>query len=227
MELGSHCKDLTGKVFGSLTVIKPSHKYNSMVYWECNCKCGNTHIARGNTIAYAAKKGDIELPSCGCVELARKTIHGFRTVTNTHPAYRAYRGIMTRCYNPESPEYKWYGGVGVTICKEWLNNPEQFVQWAIDNGWRKGLHIDKDILCKQLGITPHIYSPGTCHWVTAKTNVGFATNRDNYGKHPNVKLTHEDVTEIRRRYFAGEATGVELAYAFNLKSPSSIYRLLK
>lgn len=227
MKLDKRSKDLTGQKFGSLTAVKPSHKKNGMVYWEFLCTCGNKHIARGNTVSYATKKGDPELPSCGCVEKARKTRHGFRTVKNTHPAYRVYRSMMTRCYNPNSPEYKWYGAKGVTVCDEWKQNPEAFVQWAITNGWEKGKHIDKDILCEEQGIFPHIYSPSTCQWVSAKTNVGFATNRNNYGKHPNIKLSHKDVAEIQRRYHAGEANGIELAHEYGLKSPSSVYRLLK
>lgn len=227
MVLDKRCKDLTGLVFGSLTAVKPSHVTNNMVYWEFLCVCGKTHVARGNTVKHQAKKGDPELPSCGCIEMSRKTKHGFRTVSDTHPAYRVYRGMMTRCYNPNSPEYKWYGGKGVTVCEEWKSNPEAFVQWALDNGWKKGLHIDKDILCNKLNIQPHIYSPTTCQWVSAKTNVGFATNRNNFGKHPNIKLSHEEVAEIRRKYFAGEANGTELAQEFGLKSPSSIYRLIR
>jgi len=220
-------KDITGQQFGSLTAVKLLYSGKNGTYWEYRCVCGNSHKARGNTVAYVAKKGDPELPSCGCVERARKTKHGFRAVKDTHPAYRAYRGMMTRCYNSNSPEYKWYGAKGVTVCGAWKNNPEAFVQWALQNGWAKGKHIDKDILCTQLGISPHIYSPDTCQWVSAKTNVGFATNRDNYGKHPNIKLSHKEVAEIKRKYAAGEANGVQLAQEFRLKSPSSVYRLLK
>lgn len=228
MKLGKHAKNLTNQTFGSLTAIKPTRKVNGMVYWEFRCICGAIHKARGNTVVHqATKKKDPELPSCGCIEKARKTKHGFRTIHNTHPAYRAYRGMMTRCYNPNSPEYRWYGALGVTVCDEWKNNPQAFVYWAIQNGWKKGLHIDKDILCELQGIIPHIYSPSTCQWVSAKTNVGFATNRDNYGKHPNIKLSHEQVAEIKRKYFTGEITNKsQLARDYGV-TPNTIYGLFK
>ena len=220
--------DITGQQFGSLTAIQPMYSTKGGTYWEYRCMCGKLHVARRNIVTYSAKKGDFELPSCGCIELSRKTKHGFRTAKNTHPAYRAYRSIMTRCYNSNSPEYKWYGAKGVTVYDAWKGHPETFVQWALDNGWTKDMHIDKDILCEKLGIYPHIYSPHTCQWVSAKTNVGFATNRDNYGKHPNIKLSHEEVAEIRRMYFSGEETNKsQLARDFGLLSPSSIRRLLK
>lgn len=223
-------KDITNQKFGSLTAIKPSHKNERhMWYWVFKCDCGKEHIARANVVAHQHNlKKDPQLPSCGCVELARKTKHGFRKAVNTHPAYKAYRGIMSRCYNPKDRNYKWYGAVGVTMCDEWKDNPEMFVKWSIDNGWKPNLHIDKDILCELKGIKPHIYSPDTCQWVSAKTNGAFATNRDNFGKHPNIRLSHKEVDEILRLFISGEITNKsELARMFNLKSPSSVSRLIK
>lgn len=220
-------KDITGQTFGSLTAIAFDHMgTNHMSFWQYRCKCGNTHIARANTIAHQSRKGDPEIPSCGCVELARKTKHGFRKANNTHPAYRAYRGMMSRCYDPNCPEYGWYGAIGVTVCDGWKGNPEAFVKWSLENGWAKGLHIDKDILSEAKGIYPHIYSPETCQWITAKKNVGFATNRSNYGKHPNVKLSQEQVDEILTAYKSGHAKGPELARHYGVDT-STIYRLIK
>ena len=223
---GKRSTDITGQVFGSLTAMKLDHVSNRLAYWEYLCKCGNTHIARANTIKYEAnRKNDPELPSCGCVELARKTKHGYRKANDTHPAYKAYRGMVNRCYNPNTPTYKWYGAVGVSICEEWKDKPEAFVNWAISNGWKPGLHIDKDILCKEKGIFPHVYSPETCQWITAKENVSFATNRDNFGSHPNVKLSNEDVAELLGKYFAGGVTQTALAEEYGV-TYCSISRLV-
>lgn len=228
MQLPNRAKDITGMQFGSLTALRPVSKQGSMIVWEYRCACGKLHEARANTVTYLGKRGDTEVPSCGCIELARKTKHGFRTAKNTHPAYRAYRGMMSRCYLASDSNYKWYGAVGVTVCDEWKDNPEAFVKWSLDNGWQKGLHIDKDILSEAKNIHPHVYSPKTCQWVTPKKNVGFATNRDNYGKHPNVRLSHEEVAEIIRLYMSGEVTDrTTLMEMFNLKSTSSISRLIK
>lgn len=113
-------------------------------------------------------------------------------------------------------------------CDEWKNNPEAFVKWSIENGWSKGLHIDKDILCKAKGIYPHIYSPNTCQWVKPQVNVSEASNRTNYGKHPNIRLSQEQVDEIIKLYNSDEKiTYTELAKMYGLKSPSSIARLIK
>jgi hypothetical protein len=229
MLLTKRAKDLTGQTFGSLTAIRPSHKgENNTLYWVFQCACGKEHIARGNIVQHQVKRGVPGSPSCGCVELANKTRHGFRKAKDTHPAYKAYRGLMGRCYNPSVPEYQWYGAVGVTVCPEWKDNPKAFVEWSLSNGWKKGLHIDKDILCKEKGIYLHVYSPETCQWVSAKVNVAFATNRDNYGKHPNVRLSNETVAEIEAKYFSGEETNQSaLAREYGLLSPSSIGRIIR
>jgi len=223
-------KDISGERFGSLTAIKPTHRnQNGLIFWDYLCDCGKTHNARANTIKYEVKRrGDPELPSCGCVELRRKTKHGYRRAKDTHPAYRSYRGIMTRCYNENDARYVWYGAEGVTVCDEWKDNPEAFIEWSLANGWKPGYHIDKDILCKELNISPTIYSPKTCQWVSPKVNVGFATNRDNYGKHPNVKLSHDEVNEILELYYSGEVTNKsELARMYGLLSPSSIMKIIR
>ena len=224
----SRIKDITGIKFGSLTAIKVAYVKNRMAYWEYSCVCGKTHIARANTVTHqATSKNDPELPSCGCIEVARKTKHGFRKANDTHPAYRAYRRMMDSCYNPNSKAYKWYGAIGVTVADCWKDNPEAFVKWSLENGWAKNLHIDKDIKCKAKGIYPHIYSPDTCTWTTAKLNVAEATNRTNYGKHPNVKLSQEEVDEILHLYFSGEITNQsELARMYGV-NPSSIGRLIR
>ena len=224
----SRIKDITGIKFGSLTAIKVAYVKNRAAYWEYSCVCGKTHIARANIVTHqATSKNDPELPSCGCIEVARKTKHGFRKANDTHPAYRAYRGMMSRCYNPNDTGYKWYGALGVTVADCWKDNPEAFVKWSLENGWAKNLHIDKDIKCKAKGIYPHIYSPDTCTWTTAKNNVAEATNRTNYGKYPNVKLSQEEVDEILRLYFSKEITNQsELARMYGV-NPGSIGRLIR
>ena len=59
-------KDLTGKIFGELTVIKMHNKRQTYdnghphVMWECQCNCGNKTIVSGHNL----KNGHVQ--SCGC-----------------------------------------------------------------------------------------------------------------------------------------------------------------
>ena len=225
--------DITNQKFGSLTAVEFSHKDSvGNQYWVYRCQCGKLHTARANVVKYRAKKAtdanDYEIPSCGCIEKQRKTKHGYRSVKNTHPLYKVWNSMKNRCYCTTLEEYKWYGAVGVSVCEEWLNSPEKFIEWGLANGYKKGLHLDKDILCNQKGIHPHIYSPETCQWVTPQRNVSEATSRKNYGKHPNVRLSQKQVDEILNYYFSSEITNMaELARMYGLKSNSSILRLVK
>ncbi len=59
-----------------------------------------------------------------------------------------------------------YGGRGVRMRQEWISNPAAFIQWALDNGWEKGLKVDKDIKVKG----NLIYGPECCSIVTDKEN---------------------------------------------------------
>lgn len=49
-----------------------------------------------------------------------------------------------------------------------------------------------------------------------------------FGKHPNIRLSQQQVDKILHLYFSGKETNQsELARMYGLKSPSSIGRLIK
>jgi hypothetical protein len=99
--------------------------------------------------------------------------------------FSRWSGMRTRCYNPNASDYHRYGGVGVTVCDEWKNDFKPFYDWAMSNGFEESLQLDKDILCDELGVSPKIYSPSTCKWVTRQenssySNLGFGTSVRQY-----------------------------------------------
>jgi len=100
----------------------------------------------------------------------------YRRSLRDHPLYMVWAAIKTRCYNGRCPTYHLYGGAGVVMCQEWINNPIAFIQWAINSGWKKGLVIDKDIIPKRKNTPPLIYSPTTCSVVTQKQNMNCRAN---------------------------------------------------
>ena len=124
--------------------------------------------------------------------------------------------MMDRCYDSGHTEYKRYGERGVTVCDEWRDNLLAFIEWSLANGWARGLQLDKDILCKELGIDPPVYSPETCQWVTKRVNVAAATSRDNFGRHPNVKLSHKQADDLVIPHFIHGETKAELARKFGI-----------
>lgn len=132
-------------------------------YGKYLCSCGCIKV----TLMGKVKTG--ATLSCGCY---RKTL-GEKMVANSithglsnHPLYLVYHNIIRRCYDTTVINYERYGGKGVMVCQEWRSSYKSFYDWAIENGWRKGLHIDKDI--KGNGL---LYSPETCCIVTPKENM--------------------------------------------------------
>lgn len=170
--------DLTGKTFGRLTYIKRTinGKHPKAIF---KCICGNEkelsegHVKNGGT------------KSCGCYRKEKIFKHGLRN----HPLYAVWLQMNFRCTSIKCPEYNLYGGRGVTVCKEWDTDFINFYNWCLGNGWRKGLQLDKDIKALKLGVTPILYSPEFCSFVTPK---------DNLQNTRFTKITYEKATEIRK-----------------------------
>ena len=68
--------------------------------------------------------------------------HGYANPGNIHPLYQTWVNMKRRCYDKESKLYPGWGGRGITVCQEWLD-PKTFIDWALENGWKKGLIIDR------------------------------------------------------------------------------------
>jgi hypothetical protein len=226
MDLPKRAKDLTGQRYGSLLAVRPTRlsDQGSMV-WEWRCDCGTLCEGTGTQIKAVAKAAvNPKVPSCGCVKAERaretNTTHGY----SRHPLFAIWQAMKQRCHNPNHKEYPRYGAKGVTICQEWLDNPESFVKWALDQGWRKGMHIDKDMRSDALGTTRE-YSPVTCQIVSGAVNVGYSGSRQNHQHNRRIKLKPDDIVTIKALYATGEHTQAAIAHLYGV-SKAAIQRAI-
>ena len=161
-------KDLTGEVFGRLTVVKYDRTENWRPVWECICQCGKTVFVVSGSLSSGDSK------SCGCLQLelaAKKaTKHGFGSNKNGRitPEYSCWNNIKARCYNKNNEKYPIYGGRGIKVCDRWLNSFDSFFS---DMGFRPSpkhsidrINVDGD------------YEPSNCRWATAKEQQNNRTN---------------------------------------------------
>lgn len=74
-----------------------------------------------------------------------------------------YRQMRARCYNKNNPRYKNYGGRGICVCDEWNESPAAFIGWALENGFKEGLTIDRID-------NDGNYEPDNCQWITRSEN---------------------------------------------------------
>ncbi|MCP4988678.1 MAG: hypothetical protein GY928_22295 [Colwellia sp.] len=73
--------------------------------------------------------------------------------------YRIWSGIKQRCNNKKCVIYNRYGGKGIKIYKKWNDSYVEFRDWALVNGYKNNLTIDR--VNNKKG-----YYPGNCRWAT-------------------------------------------------------------
>lgn len=144
---------IAGLRFGRLVALEEFQLTKSRhVKVKCRCDCGVEKFVRQDHI----KAGKVK--SCGCLSseacVARQLIHGCTRSTE----WKVWVAIKTRCLNPKSSAYKYYGGRGITICDRWRNSFENFFS---DMGTRPTPLHSIERKNNDLG-----YSPDNCKWAT-------------------------------------------------------------
>lgn len=77
--------------------------------------------------------------------------------------YHCWNGIKQRCNNLNATQYQWYGSKGIKICDEWQNSFAAFRGWALANGYKEDLTIDRID-------NDGNYEPSNCQWITMSEN---------------------------------------------------------
>jgi hypothetical protein len=162
-------KDLTGKQYGELLVLKRCEDYISpkgdrRVKWECICSCGKISQVLSNQLLRGRTK------SCGCTKSQRiiKSKTKYNKGVTKSKEYMIWVAIKRRCYNPRNKSYSRYGGRGITMQEEWINNFNEFLSYV---GKKPGDGYSLDRINNNGN-----YEEGNVRWADNKTQ------RNNQGK---------------------------------------------
>jgi len=176
--------DLTGQVFGRLTVISEAEsstysfqpknstkrKTQRRRNWHCRCACGTLTV-----VTHGALKN--HTTSCGCAKredfIQRSTTHH---MSNT-PEHKTWMNMRRRCNNPQGSDIQDYKLRGITVCERW----NSFENFFADMGIRPSARHSIERVDNDLG-----YSPGNCIWALPRIQ---GNNKRN-----NIVLTFQNQT---------------------------------
>jgi hypothetical protein len=139
-------RDIIDKQFGWWHVLRFDHRQGGAYYYLCRCDCGTIKPVRSDEL----KKGT----SCGCMH--NKALKGM----SHHPLHGTWAMMHSRCYNPKSKHYDYYGGRGIRVCIRWRHTLQGLKNFIADMGPRpEGSTLDRKD-------NDEWYMPSNCRWAT-------------------------------------------------------------
>jgi len=191
IQLRSRVTIKIGDKFNNLTVIERLANQKQHPMFLCRCDCGKTRKVLGQNL----KSGRVK--DCGCISQEIRKLNISKN-NKTHglsktKLYSCWTGMKSRCFREKDKEYKNYGGRGIVVCEDWIHNFENFYNWAINNGYKEDLSIDR------IDVNGN-YEPSNCRWISMA--------EQSYNKRNTRKIYYKGIGK----------TASEWSKIFNIKS---------
>lgn len=215
----SRAKSIRAKFFKSAETINSSLPADSLltvldVFYDnnrltadCVCACGNKTKAEVKAILSGRIKRCFR---CGILSSSKKN-KKFKN-NNIYIGQR-YHDMIYRCYNKKCRNYKNYGKRGISVCEEWRNDYQSFIDWCHANGFRRDLHLDR------IEVNGN-YEPSNCRFIPRKKSANNRTNNVFYEIN-GIRLTVAEWSErlqIDRNKFSYYIGKKELSFSQMLSS---------
>jgi hypothetical protein len=211
--------EMIGKRFGSWLVVSEAEPYHKKGFgyrkrYNCLCDCGKEKVVWGHNLKNGVST------SCGCSRIGKPKYSKSPNGKERHEyaiskLSDVYYAMKKRCYSPKSISYKNYGLRGITVCDEWLGDKGSlnFYRWAIDNGYKEGLSLDR--IDNEKG-----YSPENCRWATRQ--------QQNDNKRTSRLLTYNGETKTMTQWArmlgfkSGDAIALRLKRGWSIEEAVTI-----
>jgi hypothetical protein len=179
-------KLIVGEIINGRTLLETPDSNSKSVLCRCNCgrqyRITIRHLAKGRTQACQT-----------CTRIRIKQTHGAYTGRNKtcERLHRIWKAMKERCSPGKRRDQQTYYGSGIRVCEDWINDYTAFKAWALANGYRDDLTIDRwpD---KKGG-----YEPGNCRWADQQTQQRNRTNNKHIYAFGETKLLTEWCEDAR------------------------------
>lgn len=150
------CKNI-GKIINGFEILETETIYSKTLYKVRCIYCNEISSKHCSSVLNGTGK-------CKCQYKPR--ISNYIDGRSKERIYTIYQSARQRVINPNNPQYCLYGGRGIKMCDEWLNDYQAFKKWAYENGYddkapRGVCTLDR------IDVNGN-YEPSNCRWATEK-----------------------------------------------------------